>query len=195
MPNVVYGPYVPTSWVDNTTQGNHTTLNNMEKQCITALHGFNSDLFTAFIETGAVASKNGVTVNQLDVTSGLAYITVSDGTLSTVTIAASTAGEFLTAAPSSTYHLYLQPDGTWYWSTSNSPAANSLFIAQVATDGSGNISTVTDERNLHTTLLNNLTAAHGGRIVVNSDFQVGGTLYGNSGVLTIGDDIHADGGD
>jgi predicted outer membrane repeat protein len=189
MANVVYGPYAPTTWADNSTPGNHTTLNNLESQAKVALHGFNPDLFTAFVEDGMVCTKDGTFSNQLDVTSGTAYITMTDGTLGQIDTAASTTSEFITSAATSTYHLYLQPDGSWYWSTSNSPQANSLYICSVLTDGSSNISTVTDQRTLSTTFLNNVTAGNGGAVYFNANLHFGGTQYGTGGFVLFGDKL------
>ncbi len=82
--------------------------------------------------------------NQLDIASGVAFITMSDGSTGQIVVGAD--NTHTTSTPSTTYHLYLQPDGMWYWSTSNSPAAHSLAMCSVATDGSGNISSVADLR-------------------------------------------------
>lgn len=89
---------------------------------------------------------NGTTATtQVDIASGSAYLVVSDGTLARCTVTGTTE---TTATISSTYNLYLQPDGTFYWNTLNTPAANSLYIATVTTDGSGNAVKVTDKRTL-----------------------------------------------
>jgi hypothetical protein len=151
MTNTVYGPYSATSWIDNVTAGNHTTLNNLETQASIATHGFGPDLLTPFVLSGITCTKDGTTATQLDIASGRAYVKLSDNTVGLIVVGAD--NTHVTATPSSTYHLYLQPDGTWYWSTSNSPAANSLHICDVPTDGSGNISSVTDQRTLNTSLL------------------------------------------
>lgn len=154
MPNTVHGPYSPTSWVNGTTALNATHMANLETEAGVALASFNPDLFTPFVESGITCIKDGVTANQLDIASGEAYVKMTDGTLARIDVVSD--NTHTTVTPSTTYHLYLQPDGTWYWSTSNSPQANSLAICNVATDGSGNISTVTDLRTLNTTLLPNM---------------------------------------
>ena len=143
-------PYTPTTWTNGTTPVNATNMNHLETAYSEAINSFEQDLFSAFVLSGLAASKDGTLANQLDVTAGVAFLLQSDSTLRRRAPAASTQ---TTATPSTTYYLYLQPDGTWYWSTSNSPAANSLAICQVTTDASGNISAVTDKRSRNTTLL------------------------------------------
>lgn len=102
---------------------------------------YNTALSAARVTAHYSAGTTATTT--VDISSGSAYLVMSDGTLTRCTVGATTQ---TTSALSSTYHLYLQPDGTWYWSTSNSPASNSLAIADVATDGSGNAVTITDKR-------------------------------------------------
>ena len=143
MANTVYGPYTATAW-SGTTGINITRLDNLETAANVALYGLNPQLSGPFVHSGITCTKDGVTANQLDIASGYAFVTMSDGTTGFIVVAAD--NTYTTSALSSTYHLYLQPDGTWYWNTANSPAANSLHICDVATDGSGNISTVTDQR-------------------------------------------------
>ena len=163
-------PYSPTVWVSGSTPLDQTELSNLETQYSEATNSFERDLFTAYVLSGLVATKDGTTANQLDVTSGVAFLLQADNTLRR---RAPTSSTQVTSALTSTYHLYLQPDGTWYWSTSNSPASNSLFIAQVVTDGSGNISTVTDERVLNTTLFSGML----GVVKLNA-------LYSDTGSIT-----------
>lgn len=145
--------FTPISITNGTTPVNKTWGDNAQTQYTEAINSFEQDLITAFVFSGLVATKDGSVNTQLDVTAGVAFLLQSDSTLRRRAPSSSTQ---TTSTPSTTYHLYLQPDGTWYWSTSNSPAANSLFIAQVTTDGSGHISTVTDERPLNTTLFNGM---------------------------------------
>jgi hypothetical protein len=139
-------PFTPTTY----TVGGPVTaanLNNGETQYAEASLSFERDLFAAFVYSGLVATKNGVTVNQLDVTTGIAFLLQSaDNTLRRQAPAASTAGQFLTATPSTTYYLFLNADGTWTWGTASVPPAYSLLICQATTDGSGNILVVTDVR-------------------------------------------------
>ncbi len=143
-----YG-YTPTNWISGTTPSSQPIMNNIETQFVAALLAINEDVVgTAFVLDGYVASKDGTTANQLDVTTGVAYLIGADAhnDLVRVALAASTTGEFTTSAATTVYYLDLNPDGTWSFATSHSSEANYLPIAQVLTDGSGNISTVTDER-------------------------------------------------
>lgn len=139
-------PYTKTSWVNGTTPVNATNMNNLETQYTESSLSFEPDQFTAgFVASGYTAAKDGSIANQLDVAAGTAYLLQADGTTRQRKLNSSTQ---TTSSINTTYHLYLQPDGTWYWSTSNAPAANSLAICNVATDASGNITTVTDLRPL-----------------------------------------------
>lgn len=142
-------PYNKTTWVQGVTPANATNMNNLETQYDQATKSFPAGFFTAFVVLGLIATKDGTIANLLDVTSGTAWLTQSDGTLHQQQIAAFTE---TTAALNATYYLYVQPDGTIYWSTTNAPATNSLAIAQVTTDASGNILAVTDERVTDTTV-------------------------------------------
>lgn len=143
-------PFTPINVVNGSTPANATWGNLVQTQYTEAISSLNQDLFVAFVLSGLIAHKDSVTANKLDVAAGVAYVLQTD---STTRRRAPVASSQTTAALSSTYYLYLQPDGTWYWATTNTPAANSLFIAQVTTDGSGNISTVTDKRTLGIALL------------------------------------------
>lgn len=143
MANTVYGPYQATAWTNGVTAVNATHMANLETQASDALHGFNPSLIAAgFIFSGCACSGT-VGTTTLNIASGVAFLVMTDGTIGQITVGATTQ---TTATPSSTYHLYVQPDGTFYWSTSNSPQTNSLALCTVATDGSGNISSVTDAR-------------------------------------------------
>ena len=108
------------------------------------------DMLTPFVLFGLTAAKDGTLANQLDVAGGVALVRQSDNSLGRVAPAATT---FATTAPTATYFLDLQPDGSYSFATTHSGQPNYLPIAQVTTDGSGNIATVTDERVLSTTLL------------------------------------------
>jgi hypothetical protein len=143
-------PYTPTGWVDGTTLGNQTRMNNLETQYQESVNSFEQDLFTPFVCFGLTCAKDGSIANQLDIASGVAFLLQTDGTLRRRAISSTTK---TTLTPSTTYYLYIQPDGTLYWSTTNSPAANSLAICHVTTDTSHNISAVTDARIRYTTLL------------------------------------------
>lgn len=152
-------PYTPTSWTNGTTPLNSTNMSHLETQFGQAMTSLNADLIpTGFVLSGLVASKDATTATQLDVTSGVAYIIQTDSNNDLGRIA-KTSSTQTTVSTNATYNLYLQPDGTWYWSTSNSPQANSIPVATVTTDGSGNIKTVTDARTTTTGLFNSGTLA------------------------------------
>jgi hypothetical protein len=128
-------------------------MNNLETQYTEAVNSFEPELFTAFVFSGAVPTKDGSIANQLDVPAYVAFLKQSDNTLRRRSTTTTT---MTTATPSTTYYLYLQPNGNLYWATTNSPATNSLAICTVTTDGSGNISVVTDARTTATTLLSGM---------------------------------------
>lgn len=143
-------PYTPTAWVNGTTPVNQTNMNHLETSYTESSLSFEPDQFTAgFILSGLVATKDGVTATQLDVTAGTAYILQADGTTRQRKLASFNE---TTATPSTTYYLDFNPDGTVSWGTSHSGQANYLPICQVTTDGSGNILAVTDKRTLSFTL-------------------------------------------
>lgn len=144
MPNTVYGPYTSTTWVDGVTQGGHLNMNNLETQASVALHGINPALSGPFVYSGITCAKDGTIANQLDISSGVAFVTLSDGTTGQITVVAD--NTHTTATPSTTYYLFLKNDGTWQWSTTSTGPANSLPICQATTDASGNILAVSDQR-------------------------------------------------
>ena len=144
MANTVYGPYAKTTWVDSTTAINQTRMNNLETSTQTALNGINADLSGPFVLSGITCTKDGSVANQLDIASGRAYVTMSDGTTGLIVVGAD--NTHTTSTISTTYYLFLKNDGTWQWSTTSTGPANSLAICQATTDGSGNISAVTDVR-------------------------------------------------
>lgn len=144
MSNSVFGPFGAITVVSGSTPMNATWGNNAQLQSEIAINTLNPDLSGPFVLSGITCTKDGSVANQLDIASGTAYAVVGDGTVAKILVSAD--NTHTTSTPTSIYFLYLQPDGTWYWSTSNSPATNSLPIAQVSTDGSGNISTVADVR-------------------------------------------------
>jgi hypothetical protein len=142
MPNTVY-TYTPTSWVAGVTPASQPNMNNLETQSKVALHAFNPDVVGAGLVLSGCAVSGTVGTTTVNIGSGQAYTVMSDGTTGAITVVSATQ---TTVTPNATYNLYLQPDGTYYWSTSNSPAANSLSLATVATNGSGQIATITDKR-------------------------------------------------
>lgn len=189
------GVYSPTTW-SSTTGISYTRLNNLEKQYGDASICLPPGIFTPYVMSGMVATKDGTTANQLDVTAGTAWLKQTDATVMYVATTASTSGEFTTTVASTTYYLDLNSDGTWSWGTSHSTDGNLLNICQVTTDASGNISTVTDERQQQTTFLEALTTGQVNMSATwsGNDFHVNGKLYGTGGVVTFGDKLSLDNG-
>ncbi len=100
----------------------------------------NSD---GLVISGGGAEKNDGTANQLDISAIVAIQKDSDGKLNRVELAATTK---TTSEAATTYYLDLAPDAVDYsWDTEHATAPY-IPIAEVVTDGSGNISAVSDER-------------------------------------------------
>lgn len=137
-------PYAPTAWTNGSTALSAAALNNIETEYTEATNSFEQDIFQAFVFSGLVSTKDGTTATQLDVTAGVAFVKQTDGTLRRRAPTSST--QSTSGHPSTVMYLDLNPDGTWSFATTHSGVANYLPIAQVSTDGSSNISTVTDER-------------------------------------------------
>lgn len=154
MANTVHGPFVKGaatatgSYGTGVGQSNTYTsgnANNDETQSAVALASFNPDLVGAgFILSGIACVKDVTTPTQLNITSGEAYLVMTDGTTARIDVASAT--ESTTGHPSATLFLGLNPDGSWSWGTAHSAQANYLPIAQVTTDASANISAVSDKR-------------------------------------------------
>ncbi len=158
--------YLPTAWKSGQTPADAPQFNNLESAYRSAMSALNADLFSAFVLSGLVATKDTSVATQLDVTAGVAYLkqpaaTVASGSGATtssvsqndIARVAPAASTFTTSVASATYYLDLNPDGTWSWGTVHSAQANSLSVAQVTTDASGNILTVTDKRSMLAQLL------------------------------------------
>ena len=143
MANTVHGPFTAINVVNGSTPANATWGNNAQTQASIALNGLNGDVWSSFILSGCTPTKDGTVANQLDIASGIAYLRMNDNSVARCDVAATT---FTTSTPSTTYYLDLNPDGTWSWGTAHSGVANYQLIAQCTTDGSGNISVVTDNR-------------------------------------------------
>lgn len=101
---------------------------------------------TGFVKssTDFVATKNGVTPTQLDVTAGVAWLALTGG--AGLRRFAQAATNFTTVTPNTTYYLDAQPDGTYSWGTAHSAQAGYLALWEVTTDGAGQVLTVTDRR-------------------------------------------------
>lgn len=152
-------PFTPTVWADapaTTSPMSAANFNNMSVQYTEAINSFEQDLFTPFVFSGLVATKDGTTLSQLDVTAGVAFLLQADSTLRRRAPTSST--QSTSGHPSTTLYLDLNPDGSWSWGTAHSGVTNHLTIASVTTDASANIATVTDARTLNTTLLSGMAA-------------------------------------
>ena len=100
----------------------------------------NSD---GLVISGGAATKNVGTANQLDITSIVAIQKDADGKLDRVEIGSKS---HTTSLPATIYYLDLVPSAVDYsWDTEHATAPY-VPIATVTTDGSGNISVVTDVR-------------------------------------------------
>lgn len=130
--------------------------NNIELQYSEAVQSFEQDLFAPFVLVGGVGTIHGGLPKQMDVT-GCTYFALqaSDSTLRRRVVNAT---NFTTVTASTTYFLDYNSDGTTSWGTAHSGAANYVPIASVTTDGSGNISVITDAR---PTVINLFAAAVG----------------------------------
>lgn len=191
MANQVSGPFAPITAINGATPINATWANNAQTQAGVALASFNPDLVSACVLSGAVATKDGTLATQLDLTSGRAYLTQSDGTLAACAIGADTFSAV--GHPSTTLYLDLNPDGSWSWGAAHSAVTNHLTIASVTTDGSANIATVTDTSVRATKLLGGNpaqglyvgTPGAAGSHVTAEVFRFGGAVasYGNDSYI------------
>lgn len=117
------------------------------KTLIDLITGTNGKL----VITGGVATKNGSTANQLDITAIKAIQRVAaTGYIDRVELSAKTK---TTVLAGTVYYLDLEDAAADYtWGTSH-PAGDYIPIAEVTTDASANISVVTDVRPLAARLL------------------------------------------
>ena len=169
--------YVATNWTAGVTPGSQTNMNHLESQYLEASLSFERDLFTPFVFSGLVCTKDLSIANQLNVTAGVAFLRQnSDNTLRRQTPVSSTQ---TTATPSTTYYLFLKTDGTFQWGPSSSGPSNSIAICQATTDGSGNINVVTDVRQLTTTFLSGFA----GLVTMPTFGQVTATRFLTNGTL------------
>lgn len=143
-------PFNPIAITNGVTPVNKTWGDNAQTQYTEATSSFEPDLLTAFVLSGGVATKDGSIANQLDVTQCAYFGFQADSTLRRRVVLAA---NYTTSTPSTTYYLDFNVDQTVNWATTHSAVANYLAIAQVTTDGSGNILAVTDKRKLVTSLL------------------------------------------
>ena len=135
---------------------NFNSLNFLGNNVTTSVNTPNSleqDVLTPFVLSGLTCTKDGSTANKLDMASGVALLRQSDQSLGRVAPAATS---FTTVQVNSTYYLDLNPDGTLSWGLAHSNQSNYLSLAQVTTDASANIATVTDTRTTAATLLSTM---------------------------------------
>lgn len=127
--------------------------------------------------SGGAAVKNGGTANQLDITAIKALLKKSDGLINLVEVGTKTK---TTSAPNTTYYLDLEDAAADYtWGTSH-PAGDYLAVAEVTTDASANIDTVTDKRTLTTTLL----PGYDGKVIASGHYAAALTDTAPSGNTT-----------
>lgn len=138
-------PYTKTSWTSGTTPVDAPEMNNLETQYTESTLSLNPDQGAAVVLSGCTGVKDGANPAQLDFTGGVAYVKQTDGTFRERT---PTTQNFTVSAPSTTYYLDLNPDGTLSWGTSHSGVTNHITLLQVTTDSSSHISTVSDTRPL-----------------------------------------------
>ena len=188
-------PYTKTTWTNGSTALSSANMNNLETQFQEASNSFEQDIVAPFVFSGLVATKDGTTATQLDVTAGVAFLIQTDSTLRRRAPTSST--QSTSGHPSTVLYLDLNPDGTWSFGTSHSGVTNYLPIAQVTTDGSSNISTVTDERNLTLNFFNgmagstyqvngvNLVTAAGGSLTLSSLTVIGATTFDAAPLVSV----------
>ncbi len=175
-------PFTPPTWTNGVTALSSANMTTLGTQYTEATNSFEQDTIAAFVYSGLVSTKDGTTATQLDVTAGVAFLVQTDGTLRRRAPTSST--QSTSGNPSTVMYLDLNPDGTWSWATTHSGVSNYLTVAQVTTDSSSNILTVTDERNLTLNLFPLMTGTTyevGGFGIVTSG---GGGLTLNSLVVT-----------
>jgi hypothetical protein len=154
--------------------------NNLETQYDEALQSITNAFASAFVLSGGVCTIHGGLPKQLDVTACAYYALQADNSLRARQVNAT---NFTTVTASTTYFLDYNPDGSTSWATSHSGMANFLPIASVTTDGSGNISVITDVRGITVQLFPTAVgiATFGGktlaRIRSNGGGAAGNTLW------------------
>ncbi len=136
------GPYTVAGAFTN------ANANNLETQWLEAMNSFGPDLLGAgFVIVGGVGTIHGGLPKQMDVTQCFYVAFQSTGNpAGTFRRFIVNATNFTTVTASTTYFLDYNADGTTSWATSHSGVANYIPIASVTTDGSGNISVITDAR-------------------------------------------------
>lgn len=147
-------PFTPVTYNTGAAPGlDGPAFNAMQTQFAAAINSFERDLYTPFVFSGLTATRDGVTLSQLNVTAGVAFLTQSGVNSELFRQAPTSSTQSTSGHPSTTMYLFLQPDGTWAWQTSSTPPTNALAIAHCTTDASSNILVVTDDRVVATSLL------------------------------------------
>lgn len=150
-------PYTATTFNSGAAPGiDAAVLNAMQTQYSEAVQSFERNIFQPFVLVGGLCTIHGGLPKQMDVT-GCTYYALQAGD-STLRWRVVNATNFTTVTASTTYFLDYNADGTTSWGTAHSGAANYVPIASVTTDGSGNISVITDAR---PTIINLFAAAVG----------------------------------
>lgn len=103
-------------------------------------------LSSGFIVTGLVATADGSSLSQLNLTGGEAFVKQPDGSFRRRAVSSNSV---TVATPSTTYYLDLNPDGSLSFATSHSGNADYLPLATVTTNASTEVATVTDTRNTY----------------------------------------------
>ncbi len=137
-------PYTATSWVNGTTAVSQANMNNLETSFIEAVQSLHFNFVNPFVLTGGTCTIHGGLPKQMDVTACTYF--ARDAANDSVRSRFVAATFFTTVTASTTYFLDYNADGTTSFATSHSGAANYVPIASVTTDGSGNISVITDVR-------------------------------------------------
>lgn len=161
--NIPAGTYVPQSEVGQASGVASLDANGDVPQSeLGYVTSMQADLFgnTSVVLSGGVATKDGTTATQLDVTVANVYF----GTGQHMNFAASTSAQFMTSVASTTYYLDYNLDGTTSWGTVHSTQTGYVPICSVATDANGNISTVTDARPTTIELFHAATAVDGSKM-------------------------------
>ncbi len=150
-------PFTKTTFNSGAAPGiDAAVLNAIQTQYDEATQSFEKNLFQPFVLTGGICTIHGGLPKQMDVTTCTYYpVQASDSTLRRRAVLAT---NFTTVTASTTYFLDYNSDGTTSWGTAHSADVNALTIASVTTDGSGNISVITDTR---PTVINLFVAAVG----------------------------------
>lgn len=113
-----------------------------------------SDIDSVLVSPGVVAGINASVdpsiLNQLDVTSGTAFLQTAAGLMEVVNTVAT---HFLTSQANATYFLDLNTDGSFSWSLTHSADPHALQLWTVTTNVSGNIASTASSANFGTIAL------------------------------------------